>query len=170
MRMFWNGVWTVRTGEKGRTNFVHVLRAATIVAVAWSCVSPASTSEGQQLDDEPVIYPPPPVKSLPTEEGARFLDREAAFLASNDIEGVQNVQIVTIAYTDQDGNEQLIAFRFGGSEVADPNEPEENFKIPPLDVAFDRAQCTIIEPPARVTSCGTVQTATGGTRYRSCIY
>jgi hypothetical protein len=151
MTMFCDGRWTAMKCESGGGAFAHALRAATIAAVACSYISSASSDE---------YPPPPPIKILNTEAAAPFLK----FLSEQEVRNVQNVQFVTIAYTDPDG-EKLIVFKFGGSE-ADPSNvpfPVDKFLIPPDGQNFGDAACTYIFPGSslKATTCS----RSGGTRY-----
>ena len=116
MRMFWNGGWAAGTREKGDAALVHVLKAATIVTVAWSCILPASGQEEEEAGTAPIEF------VTAEEDFAPFRQ----FLSNQGI-AAKSVRIVTIAYTNDKEEEQVIAFKLAGSSVADPRRREEEF-------------------------------------------
>jgi hypothetical protein len=162
MTMLWNRRWSAVAGERAGAALGHVLRAATIAAIASSC----STMQAQSESDvahaaiSPASgeeYPPPPeIRSLTEDERSRFGD----FLSK---EGFPDIQFLTIAYTDpENGEDKLVALKFHESKEADPPVDEQAFLIPPVDKEFDDAIVVYTGSPARITSCGR---RSGGTRY-----
>jgi hypothetical protein len=147
MAMFWNGRWTATAGEKGGTAFMHVLRAASIAAVAWSCISPASSAD----------YGPPPVKFLSDD---RLLK---TFL--HDIGGVDvdKVGIVAIEYS-QGGEEHMIAFTVNRDAV---DQKEEQFKVGVLVPNPDDRGATLLTTKRAIVIYGDGQNCgdSGGTPY-----
>jgi hypothetical protein len=160
--MLWNGRWSAVARARAGIALGHVLRAATIAAIASSC-STMQAESGSDGADAAIFpgsgeeYPPPPeVRSLTQDEIARFGD----FLSK---EGFQDVQFLTVAYTDpKDGEEKLVALKFYESDAADPPVDENTFLVPPVGKEFDDAIVVYTGSPARITSCGR---RSGGTRY-----
>lgn len=160
MAMLRNGKWAAVTGESSGAAFVRVLRAATIAAVLSSCAAmqgqsdpdagDAAISPGSGKD-----YPPPEVKLLTGVERANFQE----FLSK---EGYQDVQFVTLIYTDPEQGEKLVALKLQGSEVRPPEEfPRGSFRIPGLDSSNFRAIVLFIASPGDGQSCN----VSGGTPY-----
>jgi hypothetical protein len=109
MTTSWKGMRMAITGEQSGTTCMHVLRAASIAAVAWSCISSTSSAD----------YGPPPVKFLSDDTLLK------TFL--HDVGGVDvdEVGLVAIAYF-QGGEEHLISFTSNREAV---DRKEEQFKV-----------------------------------------
>jgi hypothetical protein len=150
MSIGWSGRVTMTAGEKGRAAFVHVLRAATIAAVASSC-SPMKWQSEPDGDDAAEENLPPPVADLPKDV--------ADVLASH---GFEQAQFVVVAYTDpEDGREKLISLQT--SEPSDIQAvPEDQFVVPLDGTEFDEAIVIYTGSPASRRGCGR---SSGGTRY-----
>jgi hypothetical protein len=162
MNMFRNGRWAAVKGESGGAAFVHLLRAATIAAVASSCAAMQDQSDPDAGDaamspGSGEDYPPPPpeVKLLAEVDRGRFQE----FLSK---EGYEDVQFLTLVYTDPEEGEKLTSLKLQGSEVSQPEEyPPDSFRIPGVDSPDFKAIVLYIASPGDGKSCS----VSGGSPY-----
>jgi hypothetical protein len=156
MTMFWNRGGTPVASEQGGAASLRVLRAAGIAALAWSCISIASSEE---------LPEPPVVESLPRSGNENFLSSVLNFLSVRKLDA-QEIKIVVMAYT-EGGTDKLIAFKFDGSPVGKAEKyGQGTFLIPAAGFNFENAIVVWTASSPQVQGCTQPQPPPpGGTPY-----
>jgi hypothetical protein len=187
MSMFWSERGTTVTCEKGGEVFAHLLRGASIAALAWSCISPAT---GDELPPSVLVISPSAqdlkyrsnqtevapsmleatstsTEDTPTQvenDLVQFLLDQGEQYKDPDLQDADKILIMSIAFKTKAGEEKLVAFKFDGSPVspADETPLKDEPVIPEVDLKKPfKAIIIYTASPADGQGCGN----SGGTAY-----